>query len=358
MSRFLMLDIGAGTLDILHYDDVSGEHFKAVAPSPVRQVAWTIERSRGPLAVSGVEMGGGPVTEALLDRVRESSVAISHSAAATLNHNLDKVREWGFTLVPDESFEAFAADFSHTPVHLADIQAERIIQILASLGLPLTCDVVAVCGQDHGVPPPGVSHLDFRHNLYQRLLAEQPSPAELLFRSDQVPPAFNRLRSMALSAAGLGASEVYVMDSGMAAILGAAQDGQAAGPDPVAVLDIATSHTVAAVVHQDSLEGFFEYHTRDITLARLETLLHDLADGRIDHAAILAEGGHGAYLRRPVGFDSIKSVIATGPKRRLLDGSRLSIKWGAPWGDNMMTGTVGLLEAVRRRRQMEPIQYI
>ncbi len=358
MSRYLMLDIGAGTMDILHYDDATGEHFKAVAPSPVRQVAWAIQRTHGPLAVSGVEMGGGPVTEALLERVKQSAVAISHSAAATLNHDLDKVRRWGFTLVPDESLEAFDADFSHTPIRLADIQAERIVQILDSLGLPPTCDVVAVCGQDHGVPPPGVSHLDFRHNLYRRFLEEQPDPAGLLFRSDQIPTAFNRLRSMAASAAELGAAEVYVMDSGMAAILGAAQDAQAAGQEPVAVLDIATSHTVAAVVGCDTLEGFFEYHTRDITLERLESLLRGLADGRIAHAAVLAEGGHGAYLRRAVGFDALKTVIATGPKRKLVAGSRLPIKWGAPWGDNMMTGTVGLLEAVRRRRRMAPIQYI
>jgi uncharacterized protein (DUF1786 family) len=357
MSRFLMIDIGAGTMDILHYDDVTGENFKAVAPSPVRQVAWAIAHTRGPLAVSGVEMGGGPVTDALLARVKQSSVAISHSAAATLNHDLEKVRAWGFKLVPDESFDAFAADFSHTPIRLADIQPERIIQLLDSLGLPIACDVVAVCGQDHGVPPAGVSHLDFRHTLYQSFLAEHPSPAGLLFRNDQVPAAFNRLRSMALSATQLG-SEVYVMDSGMAAILGASQDAQAAGLDPVAVLDIATSHTVAAVVSHDTLEGFFEYHTRDITPARLETLLRDLADGRIEHTAILAEGGHGAYLRRAVDFDALKAIIATGPKRKLLADCRLPITWGAPWGDNMMTGTVGLLEAVRRRRQMAPIQYI
>jgi uncharacterized protein (DUF1786 family) len=357
MSRFLMIDVGAGTMDILHYDDTTGEHFKIVAPSPVRTVAWTIRQTRGPLAVSGVEMGGGPVTEALTERLKRNPVAISLSAA-TLNHDMEKVRGWGFSIVRDELIDSRAADFSHTPVRLADIQPERINQLLDGMGLPTGCDVVAVCAQDHGVPPPGTSHLDFRHNLYLKYLSDRSSPADLLFRADEIPVVFNRLQGMAQSAAGLGAKEIYAMDSGMAAILGASQDLSAAGRQPVAVMDIATSHTVVAILSGDVLESYFEYHTRDITLERLELLLRELAEGRIEHHAILAEKGHGAYVRRAVGFDNLKAVVVTGPKRALLAESRLPIVWGAPWGDNMMTGTVGLLEAVRRRRRMEPIRYL
>jgi hypothetical protein len=32
--------------------------------------------------------------------------------------------------------------------------------------------------------------------------------------------------------------------------------------------------------------------------------------------------------------------------------------FGAPLGDNMMTGCVGLLEALRRRKGLEPILYV
>jgi hypothetical protein len=31
---------------------------------------------------------------------------------------------------------------------------------------------------------------------------------------------------------------------------------------------------------------------------------------------------------------------------------------GAPWGDNMMTGTVGLLEALRRRKGLSAMTYV
>ena len=45
-------------------------------------------------------------------------------------------------------------------------------------------------------------------------------------------------------------------------------------------------------------------------------------------------------------------------KPRLVEASRLPITFGAPWGDNMMTGTVGLLEALRRYKGLEAIVYL
>jgi len=101
-----------------------------------------------------------------------------------------------------------------------------------------------------------------------------------------------------------------------------------------------------------------EYHTKDITRERLELLVVELVDGRLDHRRILAEGGHGAYIRKTVGPEALKTIIATGPKRRLVVGSRLPMIWGAPLGDNMMTGCVGLIEALRRRKGLDPILYV
>jgi uncharacterized protein (DUF1786 family) len=358
MSRFLMLDIGAGTLDLLYYDTLSGEHFKAVMPAPVRQVAAEIEQTQGPLVVRGVEMGGGPVSDALCRRAQTAEVVVSAEAAATLHHDLDKVRGWGLNISDDTTIERLWNDPRYTALTLEDVQPERITQILTGMGLALEFEAVALCGQDHGVAPKGFSHLEFRHTLFQRLLEESPQPHRLLFAANEVPGAFNRLKAMARSARRFNTREVYVMDSGMAAMAGAAQDAQASGKEPILILDVATSHTVVAALEGDQVAGFVEYHTRDITLPRLENLLQELADGRIGHNQILAEGGHGAYLRKSVGFDRVQAIIATGPKRRLLAESRLPIVWGAPWGDNMMTGTVGLLEALRRRKGLVPIRYI
>ncbi len=358
MSSYLMIDVGAGTMDILCWDAESGEHFKAVAMSPVRCTAREIEQTTGPLAVTGSEMGGGPVTESLKRRAAENEVLISPAAAATLNHDMEKVKEFGLVLADMDRLKRAVSEGTHSAVVLADIRPERIRRIAAELGAAPEFEAVAVCAQDHGVPPRRVSHLDFRHNLFQDMLEESPAPEDLMFSGDQVPEAFNRLRSMVRDAGRLNTREVYVMDSGMAALAGAARDANARGRSPVVVLDMATSHTVAAALQDGEIAGMVEYHTRDITLERLETLIMELADGKIRHDRILAEGGHGAYLRKAVGFDNIQAIVITGPKRGLMADSNLQVRWGAPWGDNMMTGTVGLLEALRRKKGLASVPYI
>jgi uncharacterized protein (DUF1786 family) len=358
MSKFLMIDVGAGTMDILHYDTETDLHYKAVVKSPVREVAERAGRVAGNLLVVGNEMGGGPITQALTARANEAEVVMSVSAAATLNHDLDKVRSWGIKVVEDERAEDLRRSQSYTAISLGDLEPERLEQIVKGFGVPFEFDAVAICAQDHGVPPPGISHLDFRHNLFKARLEADPHPHTLLYSAVEVPNTMNRLKSIAQSALKLQAAEIYVMDSGMAAILGASMDSLAQGKNAVLLLDIATSHTVGAAMAGEEIAGFFEYHTQDITLEKLETLLHDLAEGKLSHRQILAEGGHGAFLRRAVGFNAIETIIATGPKRKLVARSHLPIQFGAPWGDNMMTGTVGLLEAMRRCQGLGPITYL
>ena len=148
------------------------------------------------------------------------------------------------------------------------------------------------------------------------------------------------------------------MDSGMAAILGATMDPAVKEQERVLVLDVATSHTVGAALVGEEIAGFFEYHTRDITLERLEGLLVDLAEGNLSHSQILEEGGHGAYVRKTLGFENIEMIIATGPKRGLVQNSRLPMVRGAPLGDNMMTGTAGVLEAIGRRKGLKPMGLV
>ncbi len=241
---------------------------------------------------------------------------------------------------------------------LEDLEGERLRRIVEGFGVPFEFEAVVVCGQDHGVPPPGESHLDFRHNMFTELLEKNPHPHTLLFEADEVPEALNRLRALAQSARSFPTAEVFVMDSGMAAMLGGSMDVLTKQKQHVLILDVATSHTVGAAMLGDEIAGFFEYHTSDITLARLEQLMLDLCEGKLEHNQILREGGHGAFVRKSFGFDAVEVIIATGPRRRLVEGSRLSMEYGAPYGDNMMTGTVGLLEALRRRKGLAPINYI
>ena len=358
MSRFLCVDIGAGTMDVLWYDTDSIHHYKAVAVSPVRTIAEHAARLSGDLVVTGCEMGGGPITTVLKQRAETHAVIVSTSAAATLHHDPDQVRSWGIAIVDDREAETLCKHQRYSHLLLQDVDPERLERIVKGFGVPFEFDAVACCAQDHGVPPPGMSHLDFRHQLYKERLDIHPYPHVLLFGAREVPAVLNRLRSMAEMARQLPAQEVYVMDSGMAAVVGASLDAHAPPSKPFVVLDVATSHTVCAAVSEGELAGMVEYHTADITRERTDQLLEGLVAGKLDHRQILEEGGHGAYIRRAVGPAALETIIATGPQRRLLKGSRLRIIFGAPLGDNMMTGCVGLLESLRRRKGMRQPVYV
>ena len=353
-----MVDIGAGTMDVLWYDTETELHYKAVVQSPVRHLAEKAAALAGNLLISGTEMGGGPITALLKERAKNAKVVMSASAAATLHHNPAKVSSWGIDIVADTKIEGLLPDENYSHLGIGDLEVERLRRIVQGFGVIFEFDAVVICAQDHGVPPTGVSHLDYRHQMFQSRLEEKPVPHVLLFRDDEIPREMNRLSSIAQSARSLPTEEIYVMDSGMAAILGGSLDVLAQDKKRVVILDVATSHTVAAAMLGDEIAGFFEYHTSDITLDRLEDLLVELCDGKIEHSRILAEGGHGAYLRRAIGFQDVDVIIATGPKRRLVELSKFPIAFGAPLGDNMMTGTVGLLEALRLRKGVEPISYI
>lgn len=347
MSKYLLVDIGAGTMDVLFFDDETGQQYKAVVASPVIEVANQIAAASGNLVLTGVEMGGGVVTRVLKERAGVTSVVISDRAAATLNHDIDKVASWGLQVVSEEEAQKFTDDATYSHIVLADLDLARMENIVAGFGVPFSFDVLAVCAQDHGVPPRGISHLDYRHNCFVEILNKTPHPQKLIYDRKNVPVEMNRLRSILQQAARIPARAVYVMDSGMAAILGATTDKTAQQVDPLVVLDVATSHTVGAVITGAEIAGFFEYHTHDITLERLEALIRDLANGDLSHKQILAEGGHGCYLRKSVGYENIQAIIATGPKRDMLRESKLPIIWGAPLGDNMMTGNAGMLVAIK-----------
>jgi uncharacterized protein (DUF1786 family) len=357
MNRFLMLDVGAGTLDVLYLDEKSDLYYKAVVKSPSLYIAETAANLPGNLLITGNEMGGGPLSSLLRQRVQSAEVVMSVSAAATLHHNLQKVRSWGIKVIEDKDVETFKPTDTYHTLTTGDLELERIKPIIDGLGVPFAFDVVGICAQDHGVPPSGISHLDFRHQIFGKTLDQNPFPHALLYKADEIPPALNRLTSIARSARKLPVEEIYVMDSGMAAVLGASMDIRVREKEKVLTLDVATSHTIGAALEGDEIVAFFEYHTRDIDINRLEALLRDLADGKLEHKQIIAEGGHGAYLRRAFGFESAEIIIATGPKRKLLETSNLPLVYGAPFGDNMMTGTVGILEAIRRRKGLKPIWY-
>jgi uncharacterized protein (DUF1786 family) len=231
-----------------------------------------------------------------------------------------------------------------------DIVVEDMVAILESMGIEPVVDFLGICVQDHGTPEEEISSLDFRHHILKGIIDEDPRPSAFLFEAHRIPPYLRRMRAVAMDARGIPSGKVYLMDTGMAAVLGASSDRSARGKGCIIVLDIASSHTLGALMVDGEIGGFFEYHTSAITPEILETLIMDLAAGRLSHEKILSEGGHGAYTRKALGLDAVETILATGPKRGIV--SQIGVEGivpGAPFGDNMMTGTAGLILAMAER---------
>jgi len=351
VARFLAIDVGASTLDAMFFDSHSGDQFKFVAKSPTRVLAERImacESSR--ILITGRQMGGGPITEAIKSKTRQCKVMMTRSAAETIHHRRERVRNLGVMCISARTAKQEAKKRNTSHFKTGDVVVEDIMTLLKSMGIDPVVDFFGICVQDHGTPKEKISSLDFRHQIFKGIIDEDPRPSAFLFEADRIPPYLRRMRAAAMDAKGIPSSKIYLMDTGMAAILGASSDPSARGKRSIMVLDIASSHTLGALLLDGEIGGFFEYHTSAITPGILEALIVDLAEGRLSHEGIVSAGGHGAYTRRAPGFDGVEIILATGPKRRILKGVGIEgIVPGAPFGDNMMTGTAGLILAMAQR---------
>ena len=351
MARFLAIDVGASTLDAMFLDTKSGDQFKFVAKSPTRALAERImacESNR--ILITGRQMGGGPVTEAIRARTGQRRVMMTRSAAETIHHREERVKDLGVTFISVKAAKQEAKKSDTSWFKAGDIMVEDILTMLKSMVIEPVVDFFGICVQDHGTPQREISSLDFRHQIFKRIIDRDPRPSVFLFEADRIPSYLRRMRAAAMDAKGIPSGTIYLMDTGMAAILGASSDPSARGKRSIIVLDIASSHTLGALILDGEIGGFFEYHTSAITPEILKALIIDLAEGRLSHESIVSEGGHGAYTRKAPGFDAVEIILATGPKRSILKGVGIEgIVPGAPFGDNMMTGTAGLILAIAER---------
>jgi uncharacterized protein (DUF1786 family) len=183
--EILAVDIGTGTQDILVCNselDLENS-FKLVVPSPTmvfhREIRHATELQR-PVLLTGVLMGGGPLTwaaEAHLDAGLR--LYATPSAARTFNDDLELVqREMGVIVVSVDEAESLPDEVMR--LDLKDFDFERIAASLAQLGYSLTPDLIAVAVFDHGDAPPGYSDRQFRFDYLERRIqqtAHHDSPA-------------------------------------------------------------------------------------------------------------------------------------------------------------------------------------
>ena len=332
----LAVDVGGGTQDILLWKPGGPPEnaCKMVMPSPTVLVAREIERytERGePVCLTGVTMGGGACGVAARRHMeRGLDLYALPVAAMTFHDNLDYVRQMGVKIVNEPPPDARV-------VVMGDLDLERIGGAFARFGVELPGDV-AVALQDHGFSPDQSNRIArFR---YWRGLLDSGSSVRGWVNAD--PPAtMNRMQAVRGVCPGS-----LVLDTGLAAILGAMLDPAAArwAKKGYTVVNAGNFHTVAALVKGERIHGIYEHHTECLDVETFAGHLADFQTGRLSHEQVFDSEGHGCAYSADFPEGDFGRVVITGPQRRSL--SLPGFHEAAPFGDMMLSGCFGLLLAM------------
>ncbi len=276
-------------------------------------------------------MGGGPVAWAIRDHAAAGlPVTAEPEAALTLHDDLTHVQEMGVMLRD-------AAMDGALEITMGDIQRDALEAVLErfDMGTPqLWCAAV----QDHGHQPHG-SNRAFRFAHWRAFLEGGGMLTGALYRE---PPAYLTRMHSVLSQVDEG----RVMDTGMAAVIGAGCDPWVSShlKEGVVVVNLGNQHALAALVSQDRVFGLFEHHTGALKAASLSRWIQRFRQGDLAHEEVLSDGGHGcAYHPDGPPTFGFKAVAVTGPQRAMAEG----LGWilAAPFGNMMLTGCYGLIRA-------------
>lgn len=345
--RVLCVDVGTGTQDILLFDSEREIEncVQLVLPSPTQIVAARIRQataSGSPLLLTGRTMGGGPCAWAAEEHLRRGyAVFATPDAARTFDDELAKVEQMGVRLVAEDE----AAELAGTvQIVMRDFDPSAIARALASFGVELDVDAVAIAVFDHGNAPPGVSDRAFRFEYIAETVARNDLTA-FAYRREDIPERLTRMRAAAADAPL--AVPTVVMDTGPAAIVGALEDPVVRTARRPLVVNVGNFHTLAFYLADGRVLGIFEHHTGRLNRTRLEGYLAQLTNGSISNAEVFRDMGHGALV---VGTSAERPdlVAVTGPRRGVLDGSAVPIYLAVPHGAMMLAGCFGLLRATAR----------
>jgi uncharacterized protein (DUF1786 family) len=353
--KILALDIGAGTEDVLLYDDEkkSIENcIKMVLPSPSQVFATKVRaatRLYEDLFVKGDTIGGGAFAYALRKHVEGGlKVVMTKNAAYTLRNDLDEVKNLGIEIVDKDE----PKDFKGETLMIEEVNIEKLKGFLPFFGETLSdVDVVAIAVQDHGVFPKGMSNRRFRIEKMKQLLEGNSRPEAFAFTEDEIPQHFLRMRSAAqTSRRQLPSARVLLMDTSPVAILGCLKDPSVEKVDTILAVNVGNGHTMAAIISSGEIIAIMEHHTRLLNPQKIERLLINFADGKLSDEEVFKDNGHGLFfLTEPSSFSKIEKVVVTGPNRGILAKTNLSVHFATPAGDVMMTGPIGLVEATKRK---------
>ncbi len=337
--KILAVDVGVGTQDIMFYDsNQSIENSpKLVMPSPTRIIAKEIRKSNEDLFISGETMGGGPINKAIENHLnRGYKVFMTEHAARTIRDNLDYVKSIGVHIIPETEIERYK-DLRN--IELKDVDLKAIEDVLSRFDVDPDFDFLGIAVQDHGYMK-GMGDRNFRFMKIKETLDKPRLPEEFAYFG-WAPDYFTRINAAFRMFKGYN---LAVMDSKFASVCGATCDHYVKTLKKFIIMDIGNGHTLAAAFNKGKIYGVFEHHTGILTHEKIGKYVNKLANGNITHEEIHNDHGHGAWSLSPIG--QFEAVVATGPRRNILEETDLKVHYAAPAGDVMMTGPVGLIKAI------------
>ena len=351
--RILAIDVGTGTQDILLFDsDRAIENsVQMVMPSPTviaRDRVLAATASRRPVVLTGVNMGGGPVTGAVQQHVGQGlAVFATPAAAETFDDDPAAVREMGVEIVSEREARAVR---DAVAVELRDLDLNMMRRSLAAFDVEAEWDALAVAVFDHGNAPPGYSDRKFRFDhLKQQVHGGKRSPTAFAYLADEVPGYLTRMRAVvAVASEDDPGRPLLMMDTAQAAVLGSLEDPRVAAEPRKVVANLGNEHTLGFSMDHSTITGIYEHHTHVVGRERLEDHLRRLVRGDLDDDEVWSGQGHGAVVIEAAGAGT-PFVSVIGPMRRMLEGSALRPYFATPHGSMMLAGPFGLVRAWAER---------
>ncbi|MCL2115347.1 MAG: DUF1786 domain-containing protein [Methanobrevibacter sp.] len=348
--KILAIDIGAGTQDILLYDDndTIENSIKLVLPSPPVIISKIINNANTDLYFDGDIMGGGKIKNHIIKHIEKGyKVAMQKQAAKTIKDDLKFVEAIGVELVHDNSYKNDLKFSKYSKITLKDVDIDDLSATIAKYDLNFSFDYIAVAVQDHGFSTK-MGDRDFR---FEKIREKLHHPVKVEdFGYINAPDYFSRMKSVERSLNGLN---LVTMDSKFAAVCGACQDPKVAKLNSYVVMDIGNGHTMATSIEDGCIQGVFEHHTSMLTPQKIELLVDKLANATLTHSEVHDDNGHGAHLVNPI--SNLEKVVVTGPKRSIIEKTDLNYYNAVPGGDVMMTGPVGLIKTVEYLKSQDKI---
>ncbi len=342
MKNILAVDIGSGTQDILIYQPgVEVENnVKLILPSQTqivaRQIKKLTEEGRDIFAY-GYLMGGGSSSGAISKHLQRGfKVYATPDAALTIKDNLEQVAARGVVLA-----DSAPGGFARVEFKDLDIPALKKTLALFFVDLP---QVFAFAVQDHGYSPER-SNREFRFEHWRNFLSSGGNLASLIYNRSNLPGYLTRMKAVLQYSSQFG-KEVWLMDTGAAAILGSLEDpvvSKAAQDGGCMLVNVGNQHTIAFLVANNYVYGVFEHHTGLLSENKLANYLKRFQQGNLGHTEVYNDNGHGSAILPDAKNYKFDFISITGPRRKLAaDLGYMAV----PHGDMMISGAAGLVRGV------------